>query len=270
MDITPAWRRAIDDYLSAQRAGGAPATTCATRRQHLEHMARRIGSSPWRVKGDELVEWCGAQEWKPETRRGRRVTFLSFWGWAVRSRRTRRNPAVALPRVKTLPPESRAVPDLAYHEALAAAGPRERLILRLAAELGLRRAEIAQAHSCDVVDDLLGASLVVHGKGGKTRIVAMPQRLADDLRALGEGYFFPGDDEGHLSPRWVGKIGSTLLPGEWTLHKLRHRFAKLYYDVEADIFGLQETLGHSSPDTTRRYVPKRGDSARRTIEAIAS
>jgi hypothetical protein len=54
------------------------------------------------------------------------------------------------------------------------------VILRLAGEAGLRRAEIAQVHDHGLVEDLAGYSLTVHGKGGHIRVVP----LADDVAEL--------------------------------------------------------------------------------------
>lgn len=270
MTIPPVWRVAIDDYLNSQRAAGAPSTTLATRRAHLEHAARRLLGSPWTITPDELVDWCGRQAWERETRRGRRSTFRSFWGWAVASERTSCNPALALPTIPPGEPRSRPTPDRVYKEGLVAARARDRLILRLAAELGLRRAEVAQVHTDDLIEDLLGWSLLVHGKGGRERVVPLPDGLARTLRDLPEGFVFPGDDHGHLSPRWVGKIASSLLPDHWTMHTLRHRFATLAYDVDKDVFVVQELLGHASPATTRRYVKTRRENLRRTVAAVAS
>ena len=80
------------------------------------------------------------------------------------------------------------------------------VILRLAREAGLRRAETAQVHDHDLVEDLAGYSLTVHGKGGHIRVVP----LADDVAELviracqdGAGWALPGDDHGHLSLRYV-------------------------------------------------------------------
>ena len=151
-----------------------------------------------------------------------------------------------------------------------AAGTRERLMLRLAAECGLRRAEVAQVHSRDVVEDLGGWSLVVHGKGSRERVVPLPVSVGVELRALGRGYAFPGDDHGHLSPRWVGTLISRLLPEGYTMHSLRHRFATRAYAVDRDVFTVQELLGHASPATTRVYVQLPNDSKRRLVDAIAS
>lgn len=142
-------------------------------------------------------------------------------------------------------------------------------MLRLAAEVGMRRAEVAVGHSRDIFEDLGGHSLTAHGKGGKARDLPLPPGLAAQLMALPAGYFFPGSDAGHLSPRWVGKLVTLLLPDDLTMHTLRHRFATRAYAVDKDVFVVQELLGHASPATTRRYVQVPREGLRRTVLAVA-
>lgn len=268
--IPAAWSAALDDFCDALRAGGAPATTIGTRRNHLRRVARQLGGTPFEVDGDRLVSWCGRQDWAVETRRGYRQSLIAFYGWAVAAGRTSANPATALPKVRAAVPSPRPAPEIAYREALARADDRALLILRLAAEAGLRRAEVAQAHSRDLIEDLEGYSLIVHGKGGRQRVVPLTNELAAAVRARGRGYLFPGRDNGHLSPRWVGKIVTLLLPGESTMHQLRHRFATRAYSVDRDVFTVQELLGHASPATTRRYVMVPRSALRDTVRAVAS
>lgn len=269
MTIDKAWGLEIDSWVLAQRAAGSPKTTIMTRSQHLHHAAKRLQYAPWQMPADALVNYVGMQDWAPETRRGRRSTFRGFWGWGVTTGRTDSNIALALPVVKPAQPRPRPAPDAAYLQALMKAGSRERLMLRLAAEIGLRRAEVAVGHSRDIYEDLGGHSLTVHGKGDKERSVPLPPGLAAELRALPRGYFFPGADNGHLSPRWVGKLVTLLLPEELTMHTLRHRFATRAYAVDKDVFIVQELLGHASPATTRRYVQVPREGLRRTVLAAA-
>ncbi|WP_223693807.1 tyrosine-type recombinase/integrase [Leifsonia poae] len=262
------WAEAIRDYLTAQRAAGFPDTTCSTRRQHLEHLARRVDAGPWSLTGDQLVSYAGDQAWKPETRRGRRTTFRSFWGWAVTVRRAEANTALALPRVKPGQAKARPTPERVYEHALARSDARLKLILRLAHDAGLRRSEIAQVNSSDLFEDLHGWSLRVHGKGSKERDVPLTPRLALELRTLPPGWAFPGSDGGHLSPRWVGKLATVVLPDEWTLHTLRHSFGTRTYQ-HSDVFVVQSLLGHASPATTRLYVQVADESLRRAVLAAA-
>jgi len=268
--VSPSWARAIDEYLSAQRAAGSPTTTCTTRVQHLEHLARRVNADPWDLTTDQLVEYAGDQTWARETRRGRRSTFRSFWLWAINTGRAAENIALVLPKVPASEPRPRPTPDHVYAHAIARSTPRERLMLRLGAEIGLRRAEVAVIHSDDVTQDLVGWSLLVHGKGSKKRTIPLSPSLALALRGLPRGYAFPGDDDGHLSPRWVGKLMTNLIPEGFTMHSLRHRFATRAYGVERDVFAVQELLGHASPATTRRYVQIENAALRRTVLALAS
>lgn len=174
-----------------------------------------------------------------------------------------------LPKVKAGAPAPRPTPDRVYMRAIMRSDVRSRLILRLAAEIGLRRGEIALVHSDDLLEDLVGWSLVVHGKGGKQRIVPLTSGIATELVGLPYGWAFPGNYAGHLSPRWVGKIATNLLDGTWTLHTLRHRFATRTYDIDKDVFAVQELLGHASAETTRRYVQTDRSRLRALVERAA-
>lgn len=268
--IPDGWLNEVHDWEAALCAGGAPKTTRTTRLSHIRRLARGMGvdSTPWEVAPDELVQWAGRQEWKIETRRSFRSSALGFYRWGVECERTATNPADRLPRVKPAEPVARPTPEQIYSQALARADPRERLMLRLAAECGLRRGEVARVHSDDLLQALDGWSLIVHGKGDKDRCLPLPDSVAAELRALPYGWAFPGSDKGHLSAAWVGKLIARLMPGVWTMHTLRHRFGTQAYAVDRDILVVQELLGHASPVTTRRYVRVPDESLRRTMLAV--
>lgn len=71
---------------------------------------------------------------------------------------------------------------------------------------------------------------------------------------MGGGWAFPGQDNGHLSPMHVSKLAAAALPGHWTLHALRHRYATRVYQAERDLLITQRLLGHASVETTQRYA----------------
>lgn len=268
--ISAAWEVAIEEWLRYAHTMGWASTTIRTRVDHLRVLARRLGCDPFGVEPLQLAAWFNAQRWSTETRRGHRQTLRAFYGWAAKSGRVAVSPALSLPKVRPAPPRPRPTPDDVYVRALAGARPRERLMLRLGAEIGLRRREVALVHSDDLFQDLDGWSLVVHGKGGKERVLPLPPLLAAELLALPKGYAFPGDVDGHLSPRWVGTLVSRLMPEPWTMHTLRHRFADRTHQVEHDLVIVQELLGHASIVTTRAYVPVRRDRLRATVEIAAA
>jgi integrase/recombinase XerC len=169
-----------------------------------------------------------------------------------------------LPTVRIPPAAARPVPDDVWRHALAAAGARTALMMRLAGEAGLRRAEVAHVHARDVVEGPGGPQLVVHGKGGKTRVVPISDPLAAAIRAGAPtgGYLFPGQIDGHMSAPHVGKLVARALPPGWSMHKLRHRFATRAYRGSRNLRGVQVLLGHSSIATTERYTAVDDDEIR--------
>ncbi|MFD6091329.1 tyrosine-type recombinase/integrase [Oerskovia sp. NPDC060338] len=264
------WEAAIDAWLTALRAAGRPETTIRTQRQHVQQCAAQGGlPSPWVATSASLLAYMGARDWVPETRHGHRTSLRGFYAWGVRAGYIESSPAHELPSVRRTPPRPRPLPERLLTDALRRADGRTRLMVRLAGEHGLRRGEVAAVHSRDVIVDLVGYSLVVHGKGGRERVVP----LADDVaRAIlgARGHAFPGQVDGHVSPWWVGKLVGRVLPEGWTTHTLRHRFATRAYAIDHDVFSVQELLGHASAETTRRYVQLPDDAKRRLVAAVAA
>jgi integrase/recombinase XerC len=264
------WFDAIAAFLTALRAAGRPDTTIGLRDYQLRRLAAAVAPcGPWEVTGAQLVDWVGGQEWARETRRSYRSAMRGFYRWAHGAGLVLVDPALALPSVDTRPPQPRPAPEDTYRLALAVADDRVRLMLRLAAELGMRRGEVARVHSDDLERDLAGWTLRVHGKGDRLRRLPIGDGLRVSIGKRGAGYLFPGNDAGHLSPAYVGKLVSRAMPGAWAMHSLRHRFATLAYSLDKDLFTVQELLGHASPVTTRLYVQVPVDSMRRTVLAVA-
>ncbi|MDT4934060.1 MAG: integrase/recombinase XerC [Pseudonocardiales bacterium] len=264
------WLDAIAAFLTALRAAGRPDTTIGLRHYQLRRLAAAMApSGPWEVTGEQLVEWVGGQSWGREYRRSWRSAIRGFYRWAHGAGYVERDPALALPSVDPRPPKPRPAPEDAYRLALASADDRVRLMLRLAAELGMRRGEVARVHNDDLERDLAGWTLRVNGKGERLRRLPISDGLRAAIAKRGAGYLFPGNDAGHLSPAYVGKLVSRTLPGAWAMHSLRHRFATLAYSLDRDVFTVQELLGHASPVTTRLYVQVPVDSMRRTVLAVA-
>lgn len=267
--LPPLWSADVAAWATSLRAAGRPESTVRTRVEHVRWLAvAHADRAPAALTLDDLMGWLGTRTWARETRRGVRASLRSFYGWAVKTGRMATSPAMDLPSVAPSRPNPRPTPESAYRLALATADERTRLMVRLAAEMGLRRAEVAGIHSRDVVEDLTGWSLNVHGKGQRERLVPLTPVLARELRALPAGYAFPGDEDGHLSPRWVGTLVGRTLPEGWTMHSLRHRAATRWYGVDRDLLTVGELLGHASPVTTRVYVRLPDDARRRLVNAV--
>jgi integrase len=165
-------------------------------------------------------------------------------------------------------PNPRPVPEDDYAFALQVADERDRLMVWLAGGVGLRRGEVSRVHTDDVFKDLLGWSLVVHGKGGRTDTVPLPDALAREILRKPPGFVFPGAIDGHLSPAYVGKRVKRLLPAAYSMHKLRTRFGTKAYSVSHDLAAVQDLMRHESPETTRWYVAVPDDNKRAIVNAV--
>lgn len=274
MSTHPSWSPEITAFLTAQSASGIARTSLYTRRQHLQHIAARVPYGPWELTTDDLAGFMASQNWERETRRSRLTTFRAFYGWASKTGRIATDPTSALDKVRPGDPNPRPVPERVYLAALAQADDEERLWIDLAAEHGLRRGEIAVIASTDIVETLIGYDLVVHGKGDKTRDVpltrGMARALLDIAERQGRGYLFPGDEDGHVSARWLGKRVNRLLDGDWTIHKLRHRAAtRFWVAAEGDPYVVADLMGWASLAMVRTYVRLPDDRKRRIVEAAA-
>lgn len=269
------WESAITGWANLLKTAGASPQTIRMRKGVAAMVARNIGRTLAEVSEDDIIGLCGARNWSNDYRRGVRTTLVQFFDWAVfHGRHPGPNPARVLPKVAESKPRPRPVGDDMWIQLLADAPPREALMARLAAEAGLRRAEVAQVHKDDLIEEPDGWSLVVHGKGGKQRIVPIKAALADAIRShrhgwSPEGFLFPGSHNGHLTPEHVGVLISRLLPAGWSMHKLRHRYASRGFQGTGNIRAVQEALGHASVATTQRYTAVSGRDVRAVSEAAS-
>lgn len=264
------WNIWIKDWIDYLNAAGRSAGTRSLRRYHVTRFSHALEVGPAGVTDDDLTAFLARDEWGPNTRRSALASVRLFFAWAHRTGRLEADPAASLLSVKGEPGRPRPCPEQFLRMAVIAAEPRERLMLALAASAGLRRAEIAAVHVEHVQRTLDGYSLRVLGKGGRVRLVPLTDELAAMILARGPGHVFPGKIDGHLSPHYVGKRVSNLLPDGWTAHTLRHRFASAAYRADRDIRAVQELLGHSSVATTQIYTAIPDDAKRRAAAAASS
>lgn len=129
--------------------------------------------------------------------------------------------------------------------------------LRISEALGLNRG-----------DAPVGESLLIHGKGGKQRMVPVIGEVRDAVAAyLAACPLTPAPD----GPLFLGRRGKRLNPGmaqrrmrqlrlmlglpdTATPHALRHSFATHLLGAGGDLRAIQELLGHASLSTTQRYT----------------
>lgn len=140
---------------------------------------------------------------------------------------------------------------------------KHRCLLALAYGAGLRVSEVVNLKAKDI--DLDRNLIVVReGKGGKDRIVLLPEKLFAELRALvgeknGSEILFESERGGTLTTRTVQKVfehalRKTGILKEASFHSLRHSFATHCLENGVDVRYVQTLLGHSNIRTTQRYT----------------
>lgn len=273
---TQQWRGAVEGWSGYLRAAGMSRRTIATRQGGVNVIANNtIAAAPADITGDTLIELASSRPWSNDYRRSFRTSAHQFFSWCISNGlHPGPNPADELPKVPESAPAPRPVPDDMWVQLLAAADERCTLMARLAAEAGLRRAEVAVLHRRDLLREPDGWSLLVHGKGDKQRIVPITDTLAESIRSYRSGYtpkgfLFPGNTDGHLSPEHVGVLITRLLPPGWSMHKLRHRYASRGFAGTGNIRAVQEALGHASVATTQRYTAVSARDVRQVSESAA-
>lgn len=270
--IPAAWEHPLRLFTRHLRAIGRSEETVRLRVRHLCAAARTLHPlAPFEVGPYDLLDYLAGLSIAAETRRSIRATLRTFYAWAHQDGHVSPDPAARLPIARRGSHRPHPASEDVIRRAIAAAIPRDRLMLRLAAEAGLRRAEVARVHTRDLVEDSGGWSLLVNGKGNRVRVVPLPAGLAAEVRALPPGWVFPSiQSAGHLSPAFVGKRVRELLPAGVSMHALRHRFATRAYEIDRDVFTVQQLLGHASPETTRRYVAIDAEHLRNTVDTLAA
>lgn len=271
LSIPASWEHAVSSWLSSLQAKGLSPSTITLYRSHISQLARGLIYPPNTVSTEQLEQWCAQQQWASETRRSAYIVYGQFFTH-LHERTGVDNPAQSLTSPPPPPREPRPAPEDAIAEALRNAEPRVALMIHLGATLGLRIGEIVLIHYDDIEQEVTGPVLRVHGKGNKKRSVPIGQEFASELLEWcerGGGWAFPSQRGEHLQPHSASAILSAALPGKWTAHTLRHRFATMAYEVDRDILTVQRLLGHASVATTMRYAKPPREALVRAVQGAS-
>ena len=257
--------------------------------QFLEYLGNRsAGASEWgQVTKQDVIAFVmhmkGDLEYASSTTARKVAAIKSLFHYLVSAKIVADDPTATLdsPRVKKYLP--RPVSKAEVEQLLAMPSQedsprayRDKAILELLYATGMRVSEIVAVEVGDV--DLATGSVRCFGKGGRERIMPMPDRVIQALETyLEKGRRVllkdPSEKTLFLNPRgerltrqglWLiikGYVREASLDETITPHTLRHSFAAHMLNSGADLKNVQELLGHANISTTQVYQHVGNDEA---------
>jgi integrase len=170
----------------------------------------------------------------------------------------------------------------------AALTARNRVIILFMVTCGLSRDEVVKTTWSDIIQEDRNNLLQVHGRGEKLRKISLPDialRAIEDWRNF---HPFASGNNAMFTRVWKGgavtrdKISNRTV---WLLLQdatkragippvspevLRRSFARAAYAAGVSLEKLSETLGHSDPGITKRYINAEIESSREHMDAWAN
>lgn len=269
---------AISDFMLSQRSRGHSPHTVAHYNVSLRHLRTFLDARGVTCLADvetkdlrEFIEDLQIR-FKSKTANGVASDVRALFAFHEKEENIRSNPMrrVSLPRLdKTILPaftieELRAI--FATCKGKTAIDLRNRAILLMLLDSGIRLAELAAMRVGDV--DLATGAFKVFGKGRKERICRLSP---ESLRVLCK--YLRIRQGGVGEPLWCGERGPLTRDGLCTIirriseasgihahpHKFRRTFALMMLRNGADVYSVQQHLGHSDLTVLKRYLAQTQD-----------
>jgi len=264
----PSLGTAIEHFVTAKAAEGASPKTIEWYRMVLGRAGRDLGVDRAldSLTSNELRAWLLTlrETLSPISVAGYVRGLKAFGRWCATEEIATAAALCTLRRPRVPHKLVEPLDDAALRRMLDAASVRDRAIVLLMLDTGLRLSELARLRPSDLRSD---GSLKVMGKGARERIVPVGgvarQALVRYLRhadlADTSIAIFRARGGGALGPRGIQQVFKRLkaragIPGRCSPHTLRHTFARAYLVNGGDAFSLQRMLGHSTLDMVKRYV----------------
>lgn len=255
---------AVNEFLIVKEAGQRAPATLAWYRALLKPFAATFGDRTIdSMVTVEIARWLIAQSGTANTVYDRDKVLRSFWGWVALAYDVR-SPMKAIPTPRLPEPEPRAIePDDLNRLIEVAMSPRDRAILIVLADCGLRASGLIRLTIEDV--DFAARLIRVTEKRQRTRSVpfsldteraliawcARRPLTADALFCSRYGQHLKYAGLRQIIRRLAARAGFT--NERCNLHSLRHFAAREYLRNGGTLPSLARILGHKTIDTTARF-----------------
>ncbi|MBD83928.1 MAG: tyrosine recombinase XerC [Acidiferrobacteraceae bacterium] len=196
----------------------------------------------------------------------------SCYRYLLREKQAKLNPfeGISAPRSERKLPNTLNIEEAAQLVSIKPVSDldfRDHAILELFYSSGLRLSELARTDLEDI--DLNAATMVVTGKGDKTRIVPVGRHAVTAIRnwIKRRAVWVEADESALFVSRTGARLGARAIQKRldvWARrqgldrgvhpHMLRHSFASHLLESSSDLRAVQELLGHADISTTQVYT----------------
>ncbi|WP_427896722.1 tyrosine-type recombinase/integrase (plasmid) [Kribbella sp. GL6] len=275
----------VRDFLADQEFAGKAAHTIRAYRGDLVQLAAHTDQDVTGVDAAVLRSWSASiADLQQSSRARKQAAVAAFLRWAVRHELIEANPMDRFDRVAVPEGLPRPVDPKRIERVIGVipkAKVRDRLLFEFLQAVGCRAAEALGVHIEDLDLTPGNEHVLIHGKGGRIRIVLLDdQKLVNLLRRFLRATGWTHGPLFRAARNWSGRplTYSTVqelwaryreLAGEpeLELHQFRHTHATELNKDGVSPRTIQKRLGHRKLQTTMVYVDHSDDLADAELRA---
>jgi integrase/recombinase XerD len=256
----------LDEYAEWMRSWGASERTIGAR---LTMARSRLAA--WGLDGfttENITTYLarpGLKKWTVSTYHAH---LTDICGWLLATGRIPSNPMPDVRKPRRPKGAPRPLSEVEVARVLSVVQGRTRHWIMLALLAGLRSSEIAKIRGEDVTVD----GIYVHGKGDKAEVLPChPQLWVIAQEYPRRGYWFPGNENGHIRSQQVSATVGRLFEAlgiDGSIHRARHVYGTRLLRAGVNIRTVQKLMRHSNLDTTANYTAVDEDELRAAINLL--
>jgi len=244
------------EYLRFLRSRNTSPFTLEAYRQSLSRLARAFPHLE-AITRNNMEDWLDGlwADLEPASVAHHHKNLRAFFNWCVERERLAASPMAGIPEPRVRPPVVVPfTPDQVQALYAAAASVRDRLIVALLLNTGIRVSELCNLRP----EDVQSGRLRIRGKGAKQRWVGCNDWTGDQLAAYAatwSGNATVFGVSGRTTVYWIlRRLGARAGVAKTHPHRFRDTFAVRFLENGGGVDDLQVILGHARIQTTLRYV----------------
>lgn len=224
---------------------------------YLQKFLKELGKNPYHITLSDITQYLLNKKYSSTSQQNQVIGSLKLFAKYILNRRNMQLNKIERPRrAKKLPMVLSGRYIKEKQETIK--NLKHRTLLSVTFACGMRVSEVLNLQWGDL-DRHRGIITIVNAKGGKDRIVPLPENLTKMLENYyleyrPKKYVFEGQNGGQYTANSCNKLVKRYIHKKATMHTLRHSCATYLHEMGTDVATLSKFLGHSNIKTTMVYT----------------